>query len=361
MWPRAATSHLVPRLQECGRVRQAALMFLVVTACTTGGGKRPIEQVAIEGNKAYGDSAIVTHLQTQPPHGWLVHTREEFDPVALQIDRKRVEAFYHEHGFFDAKVTDVNVDHKPDGGVAITITVQEGPPTQIAQVQYEGMQRDFVDHTLASNDIHLSQGGRFLHPDYLLAKDALQKELVKKGYAHAEVNGVVEVNRDRKEAVVRLDADPGPLVHFGKVKVDGLKTLPESTVLNRVAWNEGEQFDPALLESTEGKLYQLGVFSAVKADYDHDDRPPIVDVTVHVTEGTRHELRLGAGVGVDIYRFDVHQKSEYTIHELLGPLTTLKLSVVPGWSWLRTSPYSSGPSVETQASLAKDDFLFANL
>src|SRR5262249_21747072 len=154
-------------------------------------------------------------------------------------------------------------------------------------------------------DVDLKLGERFQHPNYLLAKDALQQALIKKGYAHAEVNGVVEVNRLARTAIVRLDADPGPLCHFGKVTVEGVKSVPESAVLNRVTWDEGQTFDPVLLEATEGKLYQLGEFSAVKADYSHDGRPPVVDITIHVSESSKHELRVGAGVGVDNFQFNV--------------------------------------------------------
>src|SRR5262249_33840778 len=90
-------------------------------------------------------------------------------------------------------------------------------------------------------------------------------------------------------------------------------------------------------------------------------RPPIVDVTVHVAEGTKHELRLGAGVGLDTFRFDVHQRSEYTIRDLLGPLTTLRLQLIPGWAVLRDAPHTSGPSIETSAQLEKNDFIIPNL
>jgi translocation and assembly module TamA len=344
-------------------VNRPALATTVVLAasCATGGGQRPIEGVSITGNHAYNDGDIVDHLQTQPPHGWLVRTREEFDPVALELDRGRVEAFYHERGFFDARVTDVAIQRQDDGGVKVTIHVDEGTPTQVGEIDVGGMQRDLVDRTLARAEIDLKQGQRFKHPDYLLAKDALQLALIKKGYAHAQVNGVVEVNRLTKQAIVRLDADLGPLCRFGAVTIEGLKTVPESAVRNRVSWEAGQIFDPELLDRTEGRLYELGEFSAVKADYSHENRPPVVDVTIRVAESSKQELRLGVGVGLDTFQFNVHQRSEYMIRDLLVPLTTLRLMAMPGYSWLRTSPYTSSPSIEASADLQKSDFLVGDL
>src|SRR5262249_14264959 len=46
-----------------------ALAAFALGACVVGGVKRPITDVAIEGNKAIGDGDIIEHLATQPPSG----------------------------------------------------------------------------------------------------------------------------------------------------------------------------------------------------------------------------------------------------------------------------------------------------
>jgi translocation and assembly module TamA len=336
-------------------------VLLVLAGCPTGGGQHPVGDVAIKGNHAYGDGDIVARLATRPPQGWLIRTREELDPVALDLDRERVEAFYHERGYFDAHVTDVSVQKSRDGVARVQITVEEGDPTKIAAVDVVGVDMDLARRAFARGEFSIEPGTTFQHPDYLLAKDALQRAVIKKGYAHAEVKGDVEVVRAERRARIRLDVDPGPLVHFGKVKVEGLKTVPESAVLNRVAWKEGELFDPERLTQTEGRLFLLGVFSAVHADFEHEGRPPIVDITIRVAESTKHEVRLGFGVAIDQARIEVRTRATYSIRDIAGPLTQFRADVTPGYSWQRAPPQLSSPSITARGELTKDDFLIANL
>jgi outer membrane protein assembly factor BamA len=162
--------------------------------------------------------------------------------------------------------------------------------------------------------------------------------------------------------VIRFMFDLGPQCHFGTVKVEGEKRIMEDTILERVAFQEGELFDPEKLERTEGKLFALGVFSSVRASYRKRDRNPIVNVTIHVAESTQHELRLGFGAAVDQTHFEGHLRGGYTIHGVFDvPLLTFRSDLTPGWSVLRTAPFTSGPAVDAVGAFDKDDFLLYEL
>lgn len=336
-----------------------------LAGCATSSVAHPVKDVNFQGNKAFSDGDIIDHLATQPPQGWLFKTPVEFDRVGLQLDRSRVEAFYREHGYFSARVTDVNVQRNDDGGVKVTITVEEGDPTKVASIEVRGTNRPedekAVERALKRRDAP-KKGDIFNHPDYLLEKDVLLRALLKRGYAHAKVEGVVEVDRDQHRAVINYDITPGPIVHFGKVKVEGLKTMPEDMVLNRVAWNEGDQFDPDKLDATTGRLTATGFFSAARPEYGHEGSPPVIDVTLRVAEASKHELRFGFGAGLDPAQYQLRLRGGYTQRTVFGdPLETFRIDVTPGWSWLRQTPFTSGPTIEVLAELARDDFFVPNL
>jgi len=335
---------------------------LVSFGCATTNVKNPVKSVKVQGNEAFKDKSIVSRLATRPPQGLLIKTATSFDPIALELDRKRVEAFYHERGYFDAQVTDVKVHRGKDNGVSVEIAVVEGAPTQLASIDFAGVKADFARGVLKEHAPELEQGRRLDHPAYLLAKNALEQALVKAGYAHAEVKGVVEVDRTAHRAVIRLDADLGPLVRFGKVKVEGLKTVPESTVRARLAFGEGDVFDPEALDSTEGRLYALGLFSSVRADWAREGRPEVSDVTIKVAEGTRHELRFGVGAGVDRSHWEIRARGGYIVHGILGStLNTLRLEAKPGYAWLRSFEGQNGPTIEATAALEREDFILPRM
>lgn len=331
------------------------VLALLCVGCASTKIKTPVRSVKVQGNEAFGDKTIVNRLATRPPQGLIFKTAEEFDPIALELDRKRVESFYHERGYFDAHVTDLDVQ-KAGKGVRVTIQVEEGEPTRIAEIELTGTETDYARSVLARRSTAVRPGKILDHPEYLLAKDALQQALADKGYAHAEVDGVVEVDREAHRAEVRLDIDPGPLVHFGKVTVEGLKRVPESAVRNRIAWDEGDRFSPDLLDKTEGRLYSLGLFSSVRADFDREGRPAVVNVVVKVSEGAHHEVRFGVGAGVDRARWELRTRGGYTQHGIFdSPLTTLRLDATPGYSWLRSEGGTNGPSIEASANLQRHD------
>jgi translocation and assembly module TamA len=159
-----------------------------------------------------------------------------------------------------------------------------------------------------------------------------------------------------------MHADLGPRVKFGKVKIDGLARMPESSVRARVAWDEGDTFHPDAIRQTEGRLYAMGTFSSVRVDWEREGRPEVADVTIKVSEGARREVRLGFGAGLDRARWEARTRAGYTEHGIFGwPLTTLRLDVTPGYSWLRSADGSSGPSIEAMASLDRDDLLVPRL
>src|SRR5262249_29216954 len=152
----------------------------------------------------------------------------QWDPLALELDKQRIEAFYRRHGFFSARVTNTDVRTEDDGRVAVTIVVEEGKPTHVAAVDVVGAPRN-IDGVKLGAGFGVKRGARFDHPNYLLAREKLREELLRKGYAHAKVEGEVAVNRDTHSATVTLRVDPGPIVHFGNTHVVGLERIPERT------------------------------------------------------------------------------------------------------------------------------------
>src|SRR5687768_2408005 len=94
---------------------------------------RVIRAVAIEGNEAFSDDSIESKLALREPRGFGGETTI-FDQLSFEIDRKRVEAFYRERGYFDAKVISAERLKMPFGQVGIRYRVVEGARTRITSI-----------------------------------------------------------------------------------------------------------------------------------------------------------------------------------------------------------------------------------
>lgn len=294
-----------------------------------------IQKVEITGNEALSDSDIIDGLATHGPTGILFKDHARYDPVAAQLDRDRIEAYYARKGYFGADVTDLDV-RRCNGGVAVWFRVREGQPAVVSEVRIDGA-GEALPTEAARDLVTLERGDVFVHQDYLDAKDRFRDRLKSRGYARAEVGGEAIVDRDQRTVKVRYELRPGPLVHFGRTMVTGTDRIPESVVRNRIAWSPGERYSPDLIEQTRGRLYALGFLDGVRIDLLPQERDGISDVVIRIHEGPRKEVRLGFGAAVDNANWEVRGRAGYTIHGLGDPLLTLDADAQPAYTVLRNT------------------------
>src|SRR5262249_14963434 len=154
----------------------------------------------LSGNKSFPDSAILDRLATRRTSHWPFAAKRWFDDEALDVDLDRVKAFYAAHGYFDAKVIAHEVKDRPNGSVDVSLTVEEGQPTRIDEIELDGL----VDLPVARGGSRMTRlpihaGDIFVHDQYLAAKQGLLVRLKEGGYAYAKVEGDVAVDRDKRE------------------------------------------------------------------------------------------------------------------------------------------------------------------
>jgi translocation and assembly module TamA len=159
------------------------------------------------------------------------------------------------------------------------------------------------------------------------------------GYAEARVEGEVFVETTDQTARIRLLASPGPRYKFGNIFV---ATGPKPSVQVRyiidqaegAIWKGAWYSDKAMAEA-QRRVFQMGVFGAVKVTTGRPDREnAVIPVVVDVREAPFHTIRYGGGVGVDPVRQEYRLIAEYTDRNFLGDLRKLTLRGKVGWAFL---------------------------
>lgn len=327
-------------------------------------------KVEIQGGEQVDEGDVVEGLMTQPPSGLLglpirrVYRR--LDRLGLVQDIARIEAYYQRQGYFSAEVEATRVE-ATGGGVRVTFEVDEGQPTRVTDLGIEGLPEDLEgQRRLAERFAPLKRGAIYRHDRYEDLKQWLVAWLAHHGYPHARVEGLVAVDRDERTASIRIEIDRGPEAEFGKTVVRGLEHLPPSVVRNRLAYEPGDEFDPARLERTQGRLYQLGMFGAVRMDYEREGRPEVTEVRISVTEAGRHQMRLGGGVRVEggfqgnNLKAEIRGRGDYTMRRFLHPLSTLRIDARPAWQFL-VDEGRNGPAGEATATITRVDLFSPRL
>jgi translocation and assembly module TamA len=352
----------------------AALACIVAGACarTVQGGAPPnsptVKDVTVDGASGVSEDDIVEGLATQPPKGFFFCVfncvSRKLDRLAMEQDVSRIRSYYHRRGYFAAAVAGTKVDQTGKNEVKVTFEVREGKPTRITELAISGLPRDLADaRPLDEKRAPLSKGAVFRYDRYTGLKDWLAAWLANRGYPHAIVTGSVAVDRDTRTAAVQIEVDVGPRARFGTTEIKGLDKVPASAIENRLAYQEGETFDPAQLALTQGRLYQLGSFGAVRLDYEKQGRPEVTGVTISVTEADKHEWRLGGGVALEggfdpsQIRLEIRGRSDYVMRRFFHPLATLRIDLRPAWQFL-LAENRNGPAGEATATVDRQD-LFA--
>jgi translocation and assembly module TamA len=323
------------------RQRLGALLALVLCACA---GKQkpdepPIKSLKIEGTKQVSPGDIEDRILTTGPSWWPFASTPYFDPIAWQADLRRIERYYQAQGFYQAQV--VNEEVKPEGDeVALTVEVNEGKPTTISAIEFEGLDElspDFQQRVRRS--LPLKLGDVLKEAQWAGLKREVTSALRELGYAEAEVRGEVFVETTDQTARIRLICVPGVRYKFGNIFV---ATGPKPSVQVRYIIDQaqgaiwkGAWFTDKALDEAQRRVFQMGVFGAVKVTTGTPDRANgVIPVVVDVREAPFHTIRYGGGIGIDPVRQEYRLIAEYTDRNFLGDLRKLTLRGKVGWAFL---------------------------
>ena len=134
------------------QVRMAALAVLLLAlgvskmegqgapSSTPASGERlEVADLEIEGVRAVDESELRAALQTRPSSWWPWGDKGYFNRETSEADVKRIEEFYRERGYPNARVVDSDVQRR-DGEVAVRIVVEEGTPLRVASLEFTGFE-----------------------------------------------------------------------------------------------------------------------------------------------------------------------------------------------------------------------------
>jgi len=178
------------------------------------------------------------------------------------------------------------------------------------------------------------------------------------GYAHVKLDSQIIADRANHTAIVQLNYTPGPKSTFGTVQVTGVEGELREAVENRLQIEPGQPYSTAAIASTQRALYGLNRFSTVRVQPEKtDDANPVIAVTVDVDQGTRHEVRLGGGLGLDPASYEVRGRAGYVVQGWPFLLDTVTVDLRPAYALLRDgSDYE--PRLRALAKVERQDILW---
>ena len=232
-----------------------------------------VSEFTIQGVKALDEGELRAGLHTSEASWrarvpWLPVVGEDpetFNYVYWRQDLDRIRTFYYAHGYFDAKVVSEQIRENPaEGTVSIAITVSEGTPVTVKEIELDGLATTDVDVRPLLLQIPLQVGKVFTQASYIESRARIAQELEKAGFAYVETRGRALIEPGSLSATVVFHVDPGPRSVFGDVTIEGLNEIDRALVREAITIEAGQRYSPAALQQTQERVYDLGVFALVK-------------------------------------------------------------------------------------------------
>jgi len=288
------------------RVRRPLPLFLLAITLTGGAcredGDIQIASLDFNGVEQIDEGALKDAIQTRKG-SWLPWGRKRFfERRAFDADLKRIEAFYRDRGFPDARVTsfDVSLNSTQDK-VSISVNISEGEPLRIAAVDLAGFDVLSEDERDRLREAMLLRVGRPVDRQLMqAARERATNELRNSGYPYAEIT-IDEEETAPKERRLVFRAEPGRLAHFGAIDIEGETSVSDNVIRRQLTFETGQVFSRREMRESQRRLYGLELFEFVNVESREDRAVQSEDVPVRVTvaEGKHQRVTFGVGYGTE--------------------------------------------------------------
>jgi outer membrane protein insertion porin family len=356
-----ATVVLKEYLAERGRqyatvepeVKQIPPSSLEVTFRIKEGPKVKVGHIQIEGNRVFGDRAVIRAMKNLRPIGvprsilFESIFSKTFDSTKLEEDKDRIRDWYQQRGYFTARSLEHTVTMRDVGGgkfrvplfymnrpgirADLTIPVEEGRRYRLNKINVVGMKLFRSPEPLIRQVFAMQEGDIFSTNKLRKGMENLRKLYGEFGYIDFVPEPDFQPLAGSDRIDLTLSVDEGKQFFVRRIDVSGNTTTRDKVIRRELLLDEGDMFNTRLWDVSILRLNQLGYFEVLKeneaADIKRDTRNNTVDITLKVKERGKNQVQLNGGVSGIAGSF---VGFAYSTNNFLGLGETLSISTQMG-------------------------------
>jgi translocation and assembly module TamA len=228
---------------------------------------------------------------------------------AAQIDRRaRADAelltsLLQSQGYYDAEV-EPGIALEADV-VAVSLRATPGPRYTFDTVEFPGLAEAGGEAGPLRDAFAVKPGDPVVAEKVIAAGVALKVALGEQGFATADI-GEQDIVIDHQKMTARLvlPVTPGPVAHFGTIRVSGSPPFPASHVARIARFKSGDKFERSEVNDLRRALVATGLVASAETRIVPRDDGRIVDIDVHLEPAPMRtvagELGYGTGEGVRV-------------------------------------------------------------
>ncbi len=266
----------------------------IVTFQITEGPKGHIKKIVFKGNRKIKSSDLKKAMMTKK---WtllsIITKTGMLDEDILKNDVQLLTAYYYDHGYLDAKISQPKIDLSNPKRIRIEIDIEEGPQYRFGTIDFRGdvlttKEALFKDLQLKRNDTYSNTAVR-------RQIGLLTEKFANEGYAYVEI--VPESSIDSKNLLVHLTLviDKNKRVSLEKIQITGNTKTRDKVIRRELEVQEGELYNVTGLQESRDKLKRTGYFKEVGFTTSRGSTDEKINLDVKVEEAPTGAVSFGLG------------------------------------------------------------------
>lgn len=260
------------------------------------GSAAKIRGINFVGNKVFDDEVLRNAFQLKATHFTSFFKNDDkYSRERLQGDLERLRSWYMDRGYVNFAVNSTQVTLTPDRkDVYVDINLSEGEQFRFGEIRIAGelpVPEDTLRRLLlVRKDDIFNQAGITNTAKFMT------RRLGNDGFIFAEVNGVPEIDNEKRIADVTFFVNPGKQAYVRRVNFTGNLKTDDHVMRREMRQYEGALASSEKLDLSKLRLQRLGFFEEVTLDTPRV--PGVADqVDVNVTVKEQPSGTIGASVG----------------------------------------------------------------
>lgn len=230
-------------------------------------------------------------------------TLKKREPISLNALRFRAESdipdmikALHSYGYYEATVQ-IRIQEDEDEA-QIFVMMLPGPAYLLSEFDVEVFSngKPYDCKRLADLKLGIELGKPAVTVQILEAKEKVIAALGECGHPLAKIESQEMVaDYKTKTFAVRLKIEAGPLLKFGPTSIVGSEHVKDQFFENKISWNTGDIYDTSLIDKTQQKLLDTGLFNSIMITHDLEPTENNeLSMRIDATETKHHSVHIGA-------------------------------------------------------------------
>jgi len=262
----------------------------------TEGNVDKIERIAFIGNQAFSAKEL-RDVMTTSESGWfdILKAAAFYDPQRIDVDRELIRQHYANHGFPDARITDVSADLNVDkSAYLITLRVDEGDRQRFGTAKIES-ELSGIDTSRLTDSHRVQAGSDYSQQKVERSAEAISEQLAKDGHPFAKVRSIPQRDRISAKVDVVFRIEAGKPLYVERIDITGNARTRDDVIRRELRFSEGDPLNAFAIKSATRRLRKLGFFKTVDIKPTEGSASDRAKVTVVVEEQETAELSFGGG------------------------------------------------------------------